>query len=120
MPKIETIEAGTNDFVLFLEEPNKTTWRQEDASVAPMYRPTLTLLGKLNAQRTNVNMALKLVTPVLSTVNGIDVVSATRVTEVRHTALQNLDSARAITDIDFMIVALTALKHNIVDGKAKA
>lgn len=120
MPKIETIEAGANDFVLYLEEPNKTTWRKEDPSVAPMFRPTLTLVGKLNAQRTNVNMALKLVTPVISTVNGVNVVSSTRVTEVRHTALQNLDSALAIPDIDFLIVALAALKLNIVNGKAKA
>lgn len=120
MPKIETIEAGTNDFVLFLEEPNKTTWRKEDTSVAPMFRPMLTLVGKLNAQRTNVNMALKLVTPVISTVNGSTVVSSTRVTELRHTALQNLDSALAIPDIDIMVTALNALKQNIVDGKAKA
>lgn len=120
MSKIETIEAGTNDFVLFLEEPYKATWRKEDPSVPPMYRPTLTLSGKMNAQRTNVNVALKLVTPVTSTVNGVTVVSASRVTEVRHTALQNLDSALAVPDIDFIITALTALKQNIVDGKAKA
>lgn len=120
MPKIETIEAGTDDFVLFLEEPNKTTWRKEDTSVAPMFRSTLTLSGKLNAQRTNVNMALKLVTPVISTVNGVSVVSSTRVSEFKHTALQNLDSALAIPDIDVMITALTALKQNIINGKAKA
>lgn len=120
MSKIETIEAGTNDFVLFLEEPNKATWRKEDASVPPMFRPTLTLTGKINAQRTNVNMALKLVTPVMSTVNGVPVVSSTRVSEFKHTALQNLDPVLAVPDIDVMITALTALKQNIVDGKAKA
>lgn len=120
MPKVTTIEAGTTDFSLFSEEANKTTWRQDLVGVAPMFRPTLALTSKLNAPKTNANVALKLSKPVIVTVNGLPVVRGTRISEFRHTALQNLDSAEAISDIDVMIAALTALKQNIVDGRATA
>lgn len=120
MTKVTTIEAGTTDFSLFSEETNKAIWRQDLVGVPPMYRPTLTLTSKLNAPKTNANVALKLSKPVIVTVDGLPVVRGTRVSEFRHTALQNLDSAAAASDIDVMIIALTALKQNIIDGRASA
>lgn len=120
MSKVLVIEAGTIDFSLFNEADGKTIWRQEDTSVPPMYRPTIQLTGKLNASRTNANMALKLVTPVVVTENGRVTPIAYRTSQFSHTALQSVDNTSASADIDIMIAALTALKQNIIDGKATA
>lgn len=120
MSKVTLIEAGAIDFTLFNEADGKTIWRREDTSVPPMYRPTIQLSGKFNASRTNANMALKLVTPVTVTENGRVVPVAYRTSQFNHTALQSIDNSDAATDIDIMIAALTALKQNIIDGKASA
>lgn len=120
MTKVTAIEAGSIDFILFNEADGKTIWRKEDLSVPPMYRPTIQLSGKLNASRTNANMALKLVTPVVATENGRVVPIAYRTSQFTHTALQSIDSNEATADIDVMISALTALKRNIIDGRATA
>lgn len=120
MTKVTTIEAGAIDFTLFNESDAKTIWRKEDTSVPPMFRPTIQLTGKLNSSRTNANMALKLVTPVIVTENGRVVPIAYRTSQFNHTALQSVDNTAAAADIDIMIAALTALKQNIIDGKASA
>lgn len=120
MASLPIIESGAIDLTEFSVSADRAVWRQENAAVPPMFRRTLNLVVKPNKTNTNVNVALKLVTPVISTVDGNIVSANSRVCTVSYTALQNVISADSGTDIDTMIAALTVLKDAIIDGRLPA
>lgn len=111
-----TIEAGTLDFTLLSATKERAEYRVEDTSIPPMFRRTLVLTAKPNAAGTNVNVAFKLVTPVVVTVNGILQAPNRRVITGSFTSLQNVIDASEGKDILDMAAILTALKSNFVNG----
>lgn len=111
-----TIEAGTLDFTLLSATKDRAEYRVEDTTIPPMFRRTLVLTAKPNAAGTNVNVAFKLVTPVVVTVNGIMQAPNRRVITGSFTSLQNVIDASEGKDILDMAAILTALKGNFVNG----
>lgn len=114
---LPNIEAGEIDFTPFSVVGTTAIWRKEDTTLPPLYRPTIKLVVKPNSTGTNVNMTLKSVTPIVSTVNGVTVSTNSRVLTVSYTALQNVVDSSNGADIDAMIAALTALKQSLVQGR---
>lgn len=112
----QTIEAGTLDFTLLSATKDRAEYRVEDTSIPPMFRRTLVLTAKPNAPGTNVNVAFKLVTPVVVTVNGILQAPHRRVITGSFTSLQNVLDESEGKDISDMAAVLTALKSNFVNG----
>lgn len=111
-----TIEAGTLDFTLLSATKDRAEYRVEDLTLPPMFRRTLVLTAKPNSSGTNVNVAFKLVTPVVSTENGIQVVKNRRVLSGSYTSLQNVLDASEGKDILDAAAVLTALKTHFVNG----
>lgn len=111
-----TIEAGTLDFTLLSATKDRAEYRVEDTSIPPMFRRTLTLTAKVNSSGTNVNVAFKLVTPVVSTVNGITQALNRRVVSGSFTSLQNVIDETGGKDILDAAAMLTALKSHFVNG----
>lgn len=110
------IEGGEIDFTILSHSADQAVWRQENLTIPPMFRPTFELKAKANKPKTNVNMTLKLVTPVISTVAGNTVSLNTRVGTFSYTSLQNVSDASNGVMLDQMIAALTVLKKNFVQG----
>lgn len=116
MPLPHTIEAGTLDFTLLSATKDRAEYRVEDTSIPPMFRRTLVLTAKPNAAGTNVNVAFKLVTPVVVTVNGLLQAPNRRVITGSFTSLQNVIDTSEGKDILDMAAILIALKGNFVNG----
>lgn len=110
------IEADAIDFTILSHTSDTAVWRQENLTLPPMFRPTFELKAKANKLKTNVNMTLKLVTPVTSTVDGNVVSLNTRVGIFSYTSLQNVTDSTNGEAIDQMINALMVLKKNFVQG----
>lgn len=116
MPLPITIEAGELDFTLLSATKDRAEYRVEDPSIPPMFRRTLVVTAKPNSAGTNVNVAYKLITPVIVTVNGILQAPNRRVITGSFTSLQNvLDSSNG-KDIADMAAILIALKAHFVNG----
>lgn len=111
-----SIEIGAIDFALLQSTKESAFYRVEDLTIPPMYRRTLTLTAKPNSSGTNVNVAFKLVTPVVLTVNGELVAKNRRVFSGTFTSLQNVIDASEGKDVLDVAAALTALKGNFVNG----
>ena len=116
MSLVATIEAGATDFTLLSSDQNRAVYRVEDLTLPPMFRRTLTLTAKPNNAGTNVNVAFKLVTPVISTVNGVQTIGNRRVISGSYTSLQNVLDPTDGADITDMAATLLALKPNFVNG----
>lgn len=116
LPLPRTIEAGTLDFTLLSATKNRAEYRVEDTTIPPMFRRTLVLTAKPNAAGTNVNVAFKLITPVVVTVNGVVQAQNRRVFTGSFTSLQNVIDASEGKDILDAAAALIALKGNFVNG----
>ena len=110
------IEAGTLDFTLLSAQKDRAEYRVEDPSIPPMFRRTLVLTAKPNAAGTNVNVAFKLVTPVVVTVNGIMQAPNRRVITGSFTSLQNVIDNSEGKDVADMAAVLLALKAHFVNG----
>lgn len=111
-----TIEAGDIDFTLLSGTKDRAEYRVEDPAIPPMLRRTLVLTAKPNSSRTNVNVAFKLVTPVISTVDGRQVSLDRRVIQGSFTSLQNVLDPSDGQDVIDAAAALTALKSFFVNG----
>ena len=116
MPMPGTIEAGVIDFTLLSATKDRAEYRVEDTSIPPMFRRTLVLTAKPNSSGTNVNVAFKLVTPVIVTVNGVMSAPNRRVITGSFTSLQNVIDPSNGQDIIDLATALTALKTQFVNG----
>ena len=116
MPIPGTIEAGVIDFTLLSATKDRAEYRVEDTSIPPMFRRTLVLTAKPNSSGTNVNVAFKLVTPVVVTVNGVTSAPNRRVITGSFTSLQNVIDAADGQDILDLATALIALKSQFVNG----
>lgn len=110
------IEAGVLDFTLLSATKDRAEYRVEDSSIPPMFRRTLVLTAKPNAAGTNVNVAFKLVSPVVVTVNGVPTAPNRRVITGSYTSLQNVIDTSEGQDILDLATALTALKTQFVNG----
>lgn len=111
-----SIEIGTIDFTLISLVGNKAIYRAEDLTLAPIHRRTFVITATPNSTGTNVNVAYKLITPIVSIVNGVSVALNRRVFSGSYTSLQNVIDATNGKDIDDTVAALTALKPVFVDG----
>lgn len=116
MPIPGTIEAGVIDFTLLSATKDRAEYRVEDTSIPPMFRRTLVLTAKPNSSGTNVNVAFKLVSPVVVTVNGVMSAPNRRVITGSFTSLQNVIDSSNGQDIIDLATALTALKTQFVNG----
>lgn len=111
-----SIESGAVDFTLLSATKDRAEYRVEDLTIPPMYRRTLVLTAKPNASGSNVNVAFKLVTPVIATVNGIVQVTNRRVFSGSYTSLQNVLDPSDGKDILDVSAALVGLKAHFVNG----
>lgn len=111
-----SIEIGAINFTLLSGTKERAEYRVEDPAIPPMYRRTLVLTAKPNASGSNVNVAFKLVTPVIATVNGTVQVTNRRVFSGSYTSLQNVLDPTDGQDILDVSVALISLKANFVNG----
>lgn len=116
MAILATIEAGTTSFTLLSATKDRAEYRVEDLTLPPMFRRTLILTAKPNSSGTNVNVAYKLVTPIISIENGTSVVKNRRVSSGSYTSLQNVLDQSEGKDIDDTAAVLTALKAHFVNG----
>ena len=117
---MSNIVVGTKTYVPFslpTSNGDAAVWRVEDASIAPMFRPTLRLTSKANNLGTNVNMTLKASVPVVSTVDGTQVSKNTAIASATLTALQNVSTSEAADAIDALIKGLTAVRDAMIAGK---
>lgn len=115
------ITAGTKDFNLFSSPSSSDSpavWRHEDATLAPMYRPTIKQTAKPNSAGTNINSRLAIRVPIVSTVNGTQVSTNNVGVNIEFTSLQNIASDVELTlAADAAIASLTALKANLIAGR---
>lgn len=111
-----SIEAGAIDFTLLSGTKDRAEYRVEDPAIPPMFRRTLVITAKPNKAKTNVNVAFKLVTPVVLTVDGRAVSLDRRVVQGSYTSLQNVIDASNGQDVTDISTALVALKSFLVNG----
>lgn len=115
------ITAGTKDFILFSSPSSSDSpavWRHEDATLAPMFRPTIKQTAKPNSAGTNINSRLAIRVPIVSTVNGTQVSTNNVGVNVEFTSLQNIASDVELTlAADAAIASLTVLKANLIAGR---
>lgn len=117
----QKIAVGSKEFTLFsnpssIDSP--AIWRHEDATIAPMFRPTIKHTARPNSLGTNVNSKVVIDVPIVTTV--LD--RQTSTSKVRgtfdFTSLQNTASdVSLVLAIDASIAALTALKSNLIAGR---
>lgn len=111
-----TIEAGAIDWTLLSATKDRAEYRIEDTTIPPMFRRTLVLTAKPNAAGTNVNVAFKLITPIIVTENGVITAPNRRVISGTFTSLQNVLDASNGKDVEDAAAVLTALKPHFVNG----
>lgn len=111
-----SIDNGAVTFHLLSATKDRAEYRVEDPTIPPMYRRTLVLTAKPNASGSNVNVAFKLVTPVISTVNGNVQVTNRRVLSGSYTSLQNVLDPSDGQDILDTSAVLAHLKAYFVNG----
>lgn len=111
-----SIENGAVVFTRLSATKDRAEYRVEDPSIPPMYRRNLILTAKPNASGSNVNVAFKLVTPVITTVNGEVRVTNRRVLSGSYTSLQNVLDLSDGQDILDVSVLLVGLKAHFVNG----
>ena len=111
-----TIASGILGFTLLSATKDRAEYRVEDLTLPPMFRRTLSLTAKPNSSGTNVNVAFKLVTPVMSTENGVLVAKNRRVLSGSYTSLQNVLDPSDGEDILDTAAVLTALKDHFING----
>lgn len=111
-----SIEIGAIGFTLLSATKDRAEYRVEDLTIPPMYRRTLVLTAKPNASGSNVNVAFKLITPVITTVDGSVQVTNRRVFSGSYTSLQNVLDPTDGQDILDISAVLVSLKANFVNG----
>lgn len=120
MAIVAKITGASKDFNLY-EAPasglSTAIWRHEDPTVAPIYRPTVSLRAMSNSAKTNHTMTLDVKVPVVQTVDGIASAPNKVQAKVTFTSLQGIVTPLTSETVDITIAALTALKANLVAGK---
>lgn len=120
MAIVAKITGASKDFNLY-EAPasglSTAIWRHEDPTVAPIYRPTVSLRAMSNSAKTNHTMTLDVKVPVVQTVDGIASAPNKVQAKVTFTSLQGVVTPLTSETVDITIAALTALKANLVAGK---
>lgn len=115
------ITVGSKEFTLYsnpssLDSP--AIWRHEDATLAPMYRPTIKHTARPNSMGTNVNSKVVIDVPIVTTVSDQQISTSKVRGTFDFTSLQNTASDANLTlAIDASIAALTVLKTNLIAGR---
>lgn len=117
---MENIVVGTKSFAPISQPAGDSPaeWRVEDAAIVPMLRPTIRAKASINAQRTNVNVQVKVSVPVITVVNGVQLSSNTVIAAASVTVLQNTLGSEVTFALDSLIAALIAQRNAILLGHA--
>lgn len=116
MSEITTGAHAFQPFSLPTSSGDPAVWREEVATVVPLYRPTIKLTSSANKTRTNINMGVKVVVPDVITVDGVQSAQNKAIATASVTSLQNVTSDVVAQAIDGLIAALTATRTAILAG----